>query len=309
VAGAAGAHGSNAAFDPATSKFVGSRSSATVSWYQNAGGSVTRRVSQYPVNYEVSKGVWAPVDTSLVAGAGGRLQEKANSVPISFAAASGAAGSPAAAPPAAPATAPPAAPATAPPAAPATASAPAPSPAVTTTAATTADLAEVQVATGESVGWSVAGEAPVTARVSGSTATYPGILPGVTVTEASGPTGVKESVVLASAAAGNVFTFPLDARGLTPSLAPGGQVVFTDAAGQQAGEIPLAFAADSKINPGTGHGATTWAVSYGLAKQAGGWVLTVTVDPSGWMTLPACSRSPSTRRSSTRSSGSSTPRT
>ncbi len=35
---------------------------------------------------------------------------------------------------------------------------------------------------------------------------------------------------------------------------PGGQVVFTDAAGKQAGEIPLAFAADSKFNPGVGVG-------------------------------------------------------
>ncbi len=66
------------------------------------------------------------------------------------------------------------------------------------------DQAKVQVAGGESVGWSVAGGAPVAARVSGSTATYPGILPDAGVTETSGPTGVKESIVLASAAAGNV---------------------------------------------------------------------------------------------------------
>jgi hypothetical protein len=259
TAGPAGARGRAAAFDPATSTFVGAKSSATASWYQNADGSVTRRVFQHPMNYQASKGVWAPVDTTLVAGTGGRLQEKANSVQISFAAAS------------------------------ASASASAPSGtsgAGTAAAAAAADLAQVQIGTGESVGWSVAGGAPVTAQVSGSTATYPGILPGAKVTETSGPTGVKESIVLASAAAGNVFTFPLDARGLTPSLAPGGQVVFTDAAGKQAGEIPLAFATDSKFNPGTGRGATTWNVSYGLAKQAAGWVLTVTVDPS-WLNDPA----------------------
>jgi large repetitive protein len=268
---------------------VGAKSSATASWYQNANGSVTRRVSQYPVNYQVSKGVWAPVDTTLVAGTGGRLQEKANSVPISFAPASGAAGAaaPAAKPAPTPAGSPAATPAPAPAPAPAPPTATAASPAVITTAAATTDLAEVQLATGESVGWSVAGEAPVTAQVSGSTATYPGILPGTKVTETSGPTGVKESIVLASAAAGNLFSFPLDVQGLIPSLAPGGQVVFTDAAGQQAGEIPLAFAADSKFNPGTGRGATTWKVSYGLAKSAaGGWVLTVTVDPS-WLNDPA----------------------
>ena len=50
TAGPAGAHGSKAAFDPATSTFVGAKSSATASWYQNADGSVTRRVSQYPMN-------------------------------------------------------------------------------------------------------------------------------------------------------------------------------------------------------------------------------------------------------------------
>jgi RHS repeat-associated protein len=279
TAGPAGAHGSKAVFDPATSKFVGAKSSATVSWYQNADGSITRRVFRYPMNYQVSKGVWAPVDTSLVAGAGGRLREKANSVQVSFAPASAAVG--AVTPAASPAAA--TTPATTPAASPAAATTPAASPA----AATGTDLAQVQFATGESVGWSVAGEAQVTARVSGSVASYPGILPGVTMMEASGPTGVKESIVLASAAAGNVFTFPLDARGLTPSLASGGQVVFTDAAGKQAGEIPLAFATDSRKSPGTEPGTTTWKVTYGLTKQAaGGWLLTVTVDKS-WLDDPS----------------------
>ncbi len=207
TAGPAGAHGSKAAFDPATSTFVGAKSSATASWYQNADGSVTRRVSQYPMNYQASKGVWAPVDTTLVAGAGGRLQEKANSVQISFAAASAASGTSGTS-------------------------------GAGTAAAGAADLAQVQIGTGETVGWSVAGEAPVTAQVSGSTAIYPGILPGAKVTETSGPTGVKEAIVLASAAAGNVFTstvftdgtsaFPAADSGNAPA---GLQASVTDPAG------------------------------------------------------------------------------
>jgi RHS repeat-associated protein len=230
--GRADAHGGKGVFSPRTSRLVGSKSSATVSWFRNADGSVTRRVYQVPVNYQVSKGVWAPIDTRLVAVPGGRLRERANFLPVSFASVSG-----------------------------------------------TSDLASVQLASGESVGWTVAGGAKVTARGSGSVASYQGILPRVTIREAAGPAGVKETIVLGSAAAGNVFAFRLDVHGLTPSLTSSGRIVFKTAAGKQAGEIPLAFAADSKVNPHTGLPATTQRVSYRLTTDAtGGWLLTVTLD-------------------------------
>jgi large repetitive protein len=231
--GRADAHGRGGVFNAKTSTFMPGKSSATVSWYRNADGSVTRRVYEYPANYQAAKGVWEPIDTTLVAG-GGRLREKANSVGISLAGSSGG-----------------------------------------------ADLAQLQAGPGESVGWSVTGGRRVTARVAGSAATYAGILPGVTLAEQAGPAGVKESIVLASAAAGNVLSFPLDVQGLTPSLAPGGQVIFRNAAGKQVAEIPLGFATDAAFSARSGVRGVE-AVSYGLTQSASGWLLTVTVDKS-WL--------------------------
>ena len=142
-------------FDPKTSKFVGSKSSATVSWYQNADGSITRNIAQQPVNYQVSAGVWAPIDSTLTAAGSGRLAEKANSLGVSFAARSGAAG---------PATQ---------------------STEIQSASSAAGDLADVTVSPSESVGWSLSGAASVAASVSGNTATYANILPSTTISARS----------------------------------------------------------------------------------------------------------------------------
>ncbi|MGW2722748.1 LamG-like jellyroll fold domain-containing protein [Streptomyces sp. NPDC001492] len=78
----AGAAGYNAK----TSKRSAAKSSATETVYDNADGSVTRRISQTPVNYQVRKGRWAPIDVDLRAGPDGRWHEKANSLAVDFAA-------------------------------------------------------------------------------------------------------------------------------------------------------------------------------------------------------------------------------
>lgn len=241
-------------FDQKTSKFIGSKSSATVSWYQNADGSITRDVAQSPVNYQLSLGVWAPIDVSLIRAASGRFTQKANSLALSFAARGN--GS---------------------------------EPLATTTDSTTAnpgDLASVTISPHESIGWSLAGAAAVTPTVSGNDASYPGILPTTTVEETAGATGVKESIVLSSANAGNAWTFPLDIQGLTPSLDGEGAVEFKDSTGAAVARIPLGFASDSKLNPLSGESATTWNVKYALAATDTGYSLTVTVDPA-WLNDPA----------------------
>lgn len=227
-------------FDARTSVMDGKKSSATVSWFDNADGSFTRKVSEHPVNYQTATGQWASIDTSLAKDAKGRYAEKANSIGVSFAG----------------------------------------------HAAASDDLASVTVAPGQSVGFSLAGAADAKASVSGATVTYPNVLPDTTLIEQGGPTGDKESIVLASAAAGNSWTFPLHTAGLNPSLDADGSVVFKDDRGEIGGRIPLAYAYDSNYNQWTGDSATTWNVKYALSSTGSGYDLTVTVDPA-WLNDPA----------------------
>ncbi|WP_369189729.1 LamG-like jellyroll fold domain-containing protein [Streptomyces sp. R08] len=76
-----------AGFNAKTSKRDAAKSSRTDSVYDNADGSVTRQISPTPVNYQVGKGKWAPIDVDVRAGPDGRWHEKANSVGVDFAAA------------------------------------------------------------------------------------------------------------------------------------------------------------------------------------------------------------------------------
>jgi RHS repeat-associated protein len=69
----------------ATSRMVAAKSTANSDYYQNADGSYTRRFAQGPLNYRDSAGNWQPINTSVVKGAGGRWQEAANSLAVSFA--------------------------------------------------------------------------------------------------------------------------------------------------------------------------------------------------------------------------------
>ncbi|MET7484287.1 LamG-like jellyroll fold domain-containing protein [Streptomyces sp. NPDC005538] len=73
-------------FNARTSKRDAGKSSRTDTVFDNADGSVTRQISPTPVNYQVGKGKWAPIDVDVRAGPDGRWQEKANSVDVDFAA-------------------------------------------------------------------------------------------------------------------------------------------------------------------------------------------------------------------------------
>jgi RHS repeat-associated protein len=265
--GKAGAHAAGGVFNAKTSKLVGSKSSATVSYWQNADGSITKNISQDPVNYQAKPGDWAPIDSSLARGADGRYAERANSLSVSFAGNSGS-GSGSASGSGSTTTADPA------------------KGSATDAAANTGELSQVQISPSESVGWSLQGAKTVTPAVSGNTATYAGILPDTKVVEEAGPTGDKESIVLSSAAAGDSWTFPLDVSGLTPSIDSTGAVDFKNSSGTVVGRIPLAYAFDSKVNDETGLPATTWGVSYALTTVNRGPALTVTVDPA-WLDDPA----------------------
>ncbi|GAA0692758.1 hypothetical protein GCM10010193_54170 [Kitasatospora atroaurantiaca] len=159
-------------------------------------------------------------------------------------------------------------------------------------------LASFGVDAGHSLSYGLKGAAAVEGTADGSTVTYPGALPDTDLQLAPIPSGVKESVVLHSANAGNSWVFPLDLKGLTPKLNSAGGVDLLDASGKAVETIPAAYAYDSKIDPASGDPASTHAVTYELITDGGkpalrmtldaGWlhdskrVFPVTVDPSIW---------------------------
>ncbi|SCD50642.1 intein C-terminal splicing region [Streptomyces sp. TverLS-915] len=72
-------------FNAATSKRNAKSSSRTVTVFDNADGSQTRRISPQAVNYRTKKGTWSPIDSAVRAGPAGRWYEKANSLAVDFA--------------------------------------------------------------------------------------------------------------------------------------------------------------------------------------------------------------------------------
>ena len=72
-------------FDARTSVRVAAKSGATLTYYQNADGSVTRDYTQSPVNYRDAAGDWQPINPEVGQGSDGRWHETANSVQVDFA--------------------------------------------------------------------------------------------------------------------------------------------------------------------------------------------------------------------------------
>ncbi|MFC1434545.1 LamG-like jellyroll fold domain-containing protein [Streptacidiphilus sp. N1-3] len=146
-------------------------------------------------------------------------------------------------------------------------------------------LARFSVDPSHSVGWSLTGAAPVAPVVSGATATYRSALPDTDLVLETSTTGVKESLLLKSAAAADSWTFPLALEGMTPALTADGSIDLRDAAGKTRAVIPPAYAYDSRIDPVSGEPATTHAVHYRLATEGGRTVLEVTLDRA-WLDAP-----------------------
>jgi large repetitive protein len=295
-------------FDAATSVRVASKSSARETYFQNRDGSHTVQLFQSPVNYQDGAGNWQPINTTLVAGPDGRWQEQANSVGVSLASSS--AGAPAASvqssgvtplrvaapadagpspsasaapsdsvPPSAAPTAsdsPSATPsASASPSATPSASA---SPSATPSASAspsdstpgTGQLAELTLGSGESASWSLAGAAGVTAQVSGSTASYPGILPDTTLELSGTASGVKESIVLGGPDAPTSWVFPMDLQGLTLSTDAQGDVGLVDSSGTEVATLPQPYAYDSASDTAQGLPDETFAMQYQIITYDGG---------------------------------------
>jgi hypothetical protein len=150
------------------------------------------------------------------------------------------------------------------------------------------DTAMVDLGAGRRFGFGVTGAEGTVGQVQGATVTYPGVRPGADlVLESLNGGSVKEKIVLRSPDAPAQWTFPLRTEGVTPRQAADGSVELTDdATGAVVGRIPHAFMTDSKVDPHSGDGARSEAVSYDLERQGAGWALTMSADPA-WLADPA----------------------
>ena len=255
-------------FNAKTSTMLGKKSTANETWYQNADGTQTERISQNAVNYKDSAGDWVPIDSTLTRATDGRYAQKANGFTLSV---SGGAGQAASADDL-------------------------DSWLVSSEHGTVRDadttvsagssmgeLAELGFGTSESFGWELSGANAVDASESSDdlTVSYPGILTDTTLELASQDSGVKESLVLSSADAPSSWTFNLDESGVTLEDSSTGGWELVDSSGNVVATLPAPYAYDAA-------GAQTNAVTYTLNTVNGAQELTMSLD-SSW--LAASSRS------------------
>ena len=263
-------------FDAETSDRDAKRSDARSDVFVNEDGSLTEKTYPRPVNFKAKDGSWQPIDSDLEERADGRLHASANSIDASVAAK-------VTATPATPeATEAPAAPeATESPEAPETPETP-----ETPAVPAGAKLAEVKLPTGESVGYSLEGAAAVTPTVDGSTATYREILPLTDLELKTFGAGLKETLILRSAAAASSWTFPLALKGVTPFLDETGGIELRNADGKAVAWFPKGSMQDSKVDPHSGAPAESTGVTYRIIDQDGAPALRVEADRA-WLDDPA----------------------
>ena len=147
-------------------------------------------------------------------------------------------------------------------------------------------LASVRTPAGHVVSYSLQGAASVAGVASGSSVTYPGVLPETDLVVTTESTGVKEELVLHTRGGTNSWVFPLHTQGLTPRLAATGSVELVSAAGVVEAVIPPGNMHDSKFDQTSGSFAESRAVSYELTTAEGVPALRITAD-AGWLNDPA----------------------
>ncbi|MFY1637737.1 LamG-like jellyroll fold domain-containing protein [Solwaraspora sp. WMMB335] len=147
-------------------------------------------------------------------------------------------------------------------------------------------LVALSLPDGNSVRWGLAGAAAVDAVVDGTTATYPAVLPGTDLEVVARPDGVKETLVLASPAAGSEWVFPLALHKLSARSGADGAIELVDRAGAVAAAIPPAFMRDSSVDAATGRAAQSSAVTMELVQLDDGPAIKMVADRA-WLTDPA----------------------
>jgi RHS repeat-associated protein len=146
-----------------------------------------------------------------------------------------------------------------------------------------AELARVSFDSGHALGFGLSGAVRSVPRITGDTATYPAVRPGVDLELTAQSGGVKETLVLRSADAPHSYLFPLYLNGLTAELVAGRVVLRDDAAVVRA-VIPAGYMLDAGT-PERGPAPST-GVTYRLVSSAGRPALEVTLD-SAWLRDPA----------------------
>ncbi|MBJ7329700.1 MAG: DNRLRE domain-containing protein [Solirubrobacteraceae bacterium] len=117
------------------------------------------------------------------------------------------------------------------------------------------------------------------AKVSGSLATFDNALPNVRVAYRADGDALKESLTLASPAAGDTFSFRVKAsQGLTPEPIGSGEIVFREGSGKRAFTLAAPWMKDAG-------GEVSQAVRYELTEAPGGWTVQVVADRT-WLDSP-----------------------
>ncbi len=152
--------------------------------------------------------------------------------------------------------------------------------------ATDASLAAVSLDASHSVGFGLEGAANTKGKTDAKSITYFRARPRTDVRLTSRADGVKEDLVLASAAAPDRFVFPLVLRGLTASIDGNGDVVYRDEAGTERARTPHGFMTDARVDPASGEAARSTGVTYALVPRGKGVALEVRLDRQ-WLNDPA----------------------
>jgi|GEM_PF-1091051 len=140
----------------------------------------------------------------------------------------------------------------------------------TEVAANAADpaLGRLDLGGGASFAFGVEDARPVAAKVDGSTATYAGVAQDTDLELVPTAGGLKEVLVLRSAAAPTSWVYPLALTGLTAKV-DGRQVVLVDKDGKARAVIPAGYMSDGRSSA-DGLAATSDGVTYSLTTTADG---------------------------------------
>ena len=155
------------------------------------------------------------------------------------------------------------------------------------TSATDASIARLGLDATHSVGFSLEGATNAKGKATEEATTFSGARKDTQLRLTSRPNGLKEELVLASAAAPDRFVFPLQLKGLTASIDGDGNVIYRDEAGVERARTPHGYMYDANVDPRSGEAPTSFGVHFALiASGKGGTALEVTLDRA-WLDDPA----------------------
>ncbi|GAA2332444.1 LamG-like jellyroll fold domain-containing protein [Dactylosporangium salmoneum] len=139
---------------------------------------------------------------------------------------------------------------------------------------------------GGAFAYALQGAAKVPGTVKGDTVTYTAVQPGVDLELRATGSGVKENLIVASASAGNTWTFPLSLDKLTVRAGDADSVELVGADGKVAATIPAGIVHDSKFDQQSGGFEQATEARYSVVTAGGHPALQVTVDQA-WLDDPA----------------------